>query len=482
MPVTTPHPQFEAQAKLWQTVLDCIEGPAAIQAGREIYLPKLRDQDEETYADYLGRGEFFNVTSLTHQAVVGALFRKKPTLETKIDEFTLDNVDLQGTSFDDYAARVAGASSSIGRAGTLIDWSQSERRPYLSFYPGQAIRNWMTIVQDGKVQLTLLVLRECLRQQTDPNDPFLITEVVNYRVYTTTPDGVRVDKWQAASAAGSDFTIIETTYPARRGEPLREIPFIFHGSENTDPELGPIPLYDIAHINVQHFKNSCDIERGCHIAGNPTPWVSGHEPDGKLYMGCDYAWVFPEASASAGFLEFTGQGLSSIKERMEEKQHHMAAMGARMIEPRKGDAEAYSTVALRNTAETSALAKLSVCVSTSLTRALRWIEWWGGTLATVQDAETIYTLHRDFMATEIDPTKLTALMAAWQQNAISYETLFHALQRGEVIPEDRTLEEEKDMIEANPPMPAPRAIPGGLDKDGKPIAADKQDEEQGRDA
>jgi hypothetical protein len=44
----------------------------------------------------------------------------------------------------------------------------------------------------------------------------------------------------------------------------------------------------------------------------------------------------------------------------------------------------------------------------------------------------------------------TALVAAWQQGAISRSTLLHNLRAGELLPPARTNEEETQLIEKEP--------------------------------
>ena len=42
--------------------------------------------------------------------------------------------------------------------------------------------------------------------------------------------------------------------------------------------------------------------------------------------------------------------------------------------------------------------------------------------------------------------ELTAIVAAWQNGAISRETMLHLFRRGEVLPENRTDEEEIKLV------------------------------------
>jgi hypothetical protein len=79
-------------------------------------------------------------------------------------------------------------------------------------------------------------------------------------------------------------------------------------------------------------------------------------------------------------------------------------------------------------------------------------------------------LNKDFTSSAMDPAMLTALVSALQQSAISKDTFFHNLQRGEMYAEGRTLEEEMESIETSPPIAPPIATdPNKIDPEtGKP--------------
>ena len=61
--------------------------------------------------------------------------------------------------------------------------------------------------------------------------------------------------------------------------------------------------------------------------------------------------------------------------------------------------------------------------------------------------DTVYQLNTDYNPTGMNAQDLTALLAAWQGGAISYDTLYENLQRGELASVERTAEDEKSLIE-----------------------------------
>ena len=58
-------------------------------------------------------------------------------------------------------------------------------------------------------------------------------------------------------------------------EKLANIPFIFCGALNNSPDVDKSPVYDIAEVNIAHYRNSADYEESCFIAGQATPVLTG---------------------------------------------------------------------------------------------------------------------------------------------------------------------------------------------------------------
>jgi hypothetical protein len=470
MPVNTTHPCYDARLCDWQLVRDCIAGKNAIICGGEKYLPRLAEQDDAAYEGYQKRAKWFNATARTQESMVGILFRKEPTVETDLSELIQWDLDMGNTPLVQYAAKIANDVTSVGRAGTLVDWSEKEGRPYVSYYRAEDILNWQTARINGRQVLTMLVLRECVLEES--SDPYLPTEVEQFRVLRLDFSGERptvlaevyrgAPKTSRRQAATKASYLLTDVFPMeRRGEPLPEIPFTFHNASEAGPEISKPPLYDIAELNTGHWRNSADLENGRHVAGVPTPYACGFEAEGKLYLGTSHAWTSEDVQAKAGFVEFSGQGLDALVKALEETTQQMEALGARMISPSNAT-EAYGTVALRNAAENSSITKIADQISDSMTRVLGWMEFWIGTMPSLADTTAEFHVHKDFNSVALTPEEMTGLTNLWQQNAISFDTLFEKLQRGEVIPEGRTMEEEQELIDANPPMPAPKALPGIL--------------------
>ena len=171
-------------------------------------------------------------------------------------------------------------------------------------------------------------------------------------------------------------------------------------------------------------------------------------------------------------MEFTGQGLGALREVKNDKEELMARLGARMLEDQKKVAEATETLKLRASGENGALSTVAKTASDGIEVVLKWVAEWSGYSGDIK-----FELNTDFISMRLDSRELLALMQTWQGGGISQETFLDNLKRGEILPQDRTLEEEKALLdsEANSPRmldekdvtPVKRRFELVQDKNGK---------------
>jgi hypothetical protein len=499
MPVDLLHPSVSYALPSWTLVRDCIVGERAIKGRGDVYLPRLKDQSEAEYQAYKYRARFYGATGRTLKAFVGFIFSKDPEFEDKgflqsaqADDF-MNDADLSGVTWYDYCKNRVRDALGPGRSGTLIDWNMlPENRAYACFYAAEDITNWKTARINGRTVLTLLVLHE-KRDATDPQiaavgDEFGHAQEDFWRVYRLLFDDAgqpyvyfeeykRTQKAKRKTAGGpakvvrsargtklvsmvddGEFDLTKQQYMERRGLPVRRIPFVFHNSLDGSPEVGPVPLEDIAVLNVSHYMTTADLEHGRHFCGLPTPIAAGFNVKGneKLWVGSTRAWVADKSDAKAYYLEFSGQGLTALENAIKEKQAQMASLGARMLESQgqtaRGNVEAFETVQIRQSAETSALRDVTLAMSASLSRVMQWVAWFHGVALQPEDLEeTCYTrLNTDFISNKIDAPTLAQVWAGYQSGAYSFEEMFYVLQKGEMIRDDTTIEAYRTQLENSP--------------------------------
>lgn len=475
MPVNSTHPDYDTSATSWLRARDVFAGEDAVKAAGERYLPKLDSQTDDEYSAYRARASFFNATARTVDGFVGLIFRRESAVKLpdpgagvgKALAGFRDDADMLGTPLESYAKNVVSEVITVGRAGTLVDWEGDvERRAYAVLYPVEQIINWRTERVNGRNVLTLLVLKESGKQKAGKGDEFENEEVEQLRVLRLVRDGetsgqeksgwfYQVEIWQVLADGHrpkrrkQEWVKVESRIPLRLGKPLPLIPFVFHGPRNGLCCVDKLPLADIIAVNLDHYRLNADYKHGLHFTALPTAWVSGFDKASSLRIGSSTAWVSETPGATAGFLEFTGQGLTTFERAMDRDERLMAVLGTRMLEAQKRVGESAEAIELRQSGENSVLSAVSLSVSDSLTHVLRWVYWWNSTEESpeqIGEDVVLMELNSDFSTKGMSSQEITAVVAAWQAQAISRDTMCELFRRGEVLPASRTNEEEARLV------------------------------------
>jgi hypothetical protein len=456
MSVDTKHPDYEARKQDWKTCRDVLAGGNAIRAAGVSYLPKLHGQDADEYAAYQLRAGWFGATARTHEGLTGMVFRKNAVMDLpdSMQDITAD-VSMESTPFEAFAQRFVGEVLAVGRVGVLVEFpmvaeqpvslaeaSAGGLRPYARTYLTESVINWKTERINNADRLSLVVLLESVAVQG--KDEYDQAREDHWRVLDLFGGAYRVRVYRKGEK--DTFEQIGTDlFPTRAGKRLDFIPFYLCGPDGLSNDVAKPPLLDLADANLEHYRLSADYGHGLHFTGLPTPVVTGvdENPDQPLTLkiGSATAWVFPNAEADAKYLEFTGQGLSALKEAITEKKADMALLGARIIANERRAVEAAETANIHRAGETSVLASVANGASQALTVMLQTMAWWAQIAGNIK-AE----LNTDFVPATMDAQTLTALVAAWMQGAISWETLFWNLKQGEVVQDSVTAEDEQTRI------------------------------------
>jgi hypothetical protein len=423
--VSSTHPEYDAAAQGWSRARDVLAGEDAIKAAKEKYLPRLDSQSDEDYAAYLMRASFFGATARTLEEFLDLIFRRAPSVSTggseKLKAFTAD-CDLWGMDLVRYARRVVGEVLSVGRCGSLVSWDNDAAQPSVSLWSAENIINWKAQRVGQRVVLVELVLRDAGR----------------VRVLKLVESCCVQEVWYQSDGA---WVLSERVTLRRDGAPLPFIPFVFHGPRNSRPEPDRLPLADIIAANLDHYRLDADFKHGLHFAALPTAWVCGFDTAKPLRIGSSAAWMSEVADASAGFLEFSGAGLAHIGKALERVERRMALLGARMLEASGSDDEPNAGPR----GELCGLGNVVASLNQSLTRVLQLAHWW--VLPDAASAEAIgLAMNTDLSARAISGEGLTAVVAAWRAGAISRESMLEVLKRGEILPEGRTVAQERALI------------------------------------
>jgi hypothetical protein len=257
------------------------------------------------------------------------------------------------------------------------------------------------------------------------------------------------------------------------GNPLKEIPFIFLGAENNDPTPDDSPLFDLASLNIAHYRNSADYEESSFLVGQPTPVVSGLTKDwaidilgGVINLGSRAVIPLP-VGGKAELLQADPNSMP--KEAMEHKEKQMVALGARIVEAR--DVQRTATESGQDEeVETSILINAARNVSLGYTKALAW----AGLFVSSSGVSAV-VLNTDFAMARMTVEERQQLVTEWQAEAIS----FSEMRRGLTTQGTANLTDEEAQVEIkkNPP---PKEAPAGFgDAAGKKAPQSKSGGDKG---
>jgi len=353
VPVNSTHPDYASNCDSWQRIRDVVLGDPAVKARGEKYVARLDSQTDAEFQAYVNRGFFYNATARTVSGYIGLIFRRDPVLLLPDKSAVLhavlkgvvNDVDLLGTTLDSYSRNVISSVICVGRSGTLVDWhGEGENRAYLSLYSAESILNWRQIRIDGHVKLSLVVLAETAPGQPKDDDPFVVHDISQLRVLKLVPSSAasdpqpsttsaqliyQVEIWQLLPASDNaekmEWRLVRSLTPTRLGKPLSTIPFIFHGPSHSRPDIEKSPIEDIVAANLDHYRLNTDYKHGMHFTALPTAFVTGFDKASNLRIGSTTAWVTDTLGATAGYLEFKGDGLMTFERALDRVERLLTA-------------------------------------------------------------------------------------------------------------------------------------------------------------
>jgi len=448
----------------WLRVDDVVSGERAVKAKGDKYLPRPNPDDavkENTarYEQYVSRAVFYNTTGRTLQSLVGAAFRKVPTLDAKSGiEYVATDIDGNGLSIYQQSQETLREVLKRGRHGLLVDYPQVDGsrisradmatghiRSTVASIGAKQVVNWRVAKFGAQYKLSLLVISEMVEEVTP--DGFGVDSIEQYRVLRLngayTQELWRKNEKNEWLVYQDEYTVLDGA-----GRPWDVIPFTFVGSNNNDPTVDPSPLLDLANLNIAHYRNSADYEEGVFMHGQGTMVVSIGEmnaddfktanPTG-LKLGSRGGFVVGNGG-SADLLQMDAN--SAAKEAMDQKETQMVALGARLITP--GSAVKTATEAQgEQEAEHSVLSLAVSNVSEAYVLCLGWMARFMGV-----DGDSLYEINQEFTKLNLDAQMLTALVQLWNSGKYPEGDLWTQLRKYGLIDPEKDDEAIKDEIDS----------------------------------
>lgn len=428
--VTTTHSSYHAMLPYWQTMDDITKSEKQVKSMGTVYLTALEDMDEAQYEAYKSRAACPMFTRHTLHNFVGMAMRKE-VMVRGLPQSLRDNIDAKGKTLVDYARDLVYKYLKYGRAVTLID--NDGRRPKLLLYRPQSLINWRTRVVNNVEVLSLAVLKEVVEDPSLSEGELVFTpeSKTQYRVLYLDENNFYRQKIYS-----EDGKVLQEIKPKKRWKDMPYIPLIIHGG--LEPDIPP--LMQIAELNLSYYRLDADYKHGLHYVALPTPWTTGIDPKDTQRpktLGSAKIWHLPDG-ATCGMLEFTGKGISGIKDAKNEIKDDIITLSSRILAPPMNLNETATAAAIRNAGDTASLAQIVGMLSRELTFGCRMASSWYSSI----ESDVFIEINRDFVPTILSGSDVASYVASWIKGGYSFHTLFNVLKSGEIQDGDRKMEDE----------------------------------------
>lgn len=463
--VAFKRPELKAKLPEYEVVNDAIGGSTAVKAKRTKYLPKPNPGDTSKenaarYIAYLTRAVFYGVTGRTLRGLVGQIFMRDPVIEVPdAMQPIIEDTNGEGVSLVQLSKKVANWVIPFGRAGLFVDYPETggtvtkadleEKgiRPTITGYDPAQIINWRTRKRGAISVLSMVVLEE---DYVESDDGFEMKMGLQWRVLKLSDaDEYSVDIWRKTAA--QNYTIWKSYRPTDAdGKPFTDIPFCFIGAENNDSEIDPVPLFDLADLNMAHYRNSADHEENLYFSAQATPvliglseeWADKYFKDG-VGLGARTSIPLP-VEGDAKLLQ--AEESSALLTEMEHKEKQMVALGAKLVENK----EVQRTATEASQEEASESSTLS-SIANNLSLGFLWALGWAAMFIGVAETGIKVEFNSDFDISKMTPAERQQTITEWQAEAITWSEMRAILRKSGVA--TLTDEEARDEIDTAEPMP-----------------------------
>lgn len=452
--VQTKHRNYDAAEEKWKLIRSVVSGDVndylrdvgATECDKVV--GNARQKEYEDGAIY------YNFTKRTIDGMVGAAYRKDPTIELPTQlQYLLDDSDGNGQGIVQQSQDVSREVIELGRGGLFVDSPSAlvdengnpkvisrqdeidgKINPKIQFYPAESIINWRTERFGSVNKLRMIVLREEYEYQSGDNKYLWLTGH-QYRTLELDENGYymqTVTKFnQVGEAVGED-----AYEPMSNGERMTEIPFVFIGADNNDYNIDEPPMLPLSTLNIGHYRNSADNEEFLHILGQAMLTVSPSNaiaakwnelnPEGVKFGA--RAGLNLGENGSAQILQ--AQPNNANAQAMKDKEAQAIQIGAQLITP--SSQETAEAARIKHGADTSVLSSIANNVSSGYYKAIGWCCGFLG----LNDTEYVFELSKDFFLDKLTPEERSQWMAEIQMGITPKAYFYSAMRKtGQIDPE-----------------------------------------------
>ena len=465
MAVNSKHPDWSHWSQQWEMMRHCEQGEHVVKEKQTTYLPmpsgftQQQDSGAAMYGAYMTRARFPDVLQPTLGGMVGVIHRVEAQVtgleKGKPLEFMLEKCTKDGMPLEHFHRMITTEILLQGRYGILTD-APSDPAPIGNDNPCFFVGYGTEYIINWSKDRNLFVLDET-RLEQGGEDEFNWEKKEKYRVLRYRDGKYSVQPYEQ-TAAGE---VVDPT--ARGGKAFDHIPFVVAGPRFLTLDVEQPPLIGVAQAALAMYRLDADYRHQLYNSGQETFVIIGDTETLPRVLGSGVTLGLPK-ECDAKYVGPNGAGIAAHRIAIMDERQSAVAAGVRLFDT-QAKAESGEALRLRGAAQTASLMTVATASAAALEAALR-----NAAIFVGQDPlDIVVKPNLDFVDTVMTGDEATKLVTVWQSGAISKQTLYEALQRGEIASGERSFDEEQALIEAeavddptstfNPDNPQNKPIP-----------------------
>ena len=193
-------------------------------------------------------------------------------------------------------------------------------------------------------------------------------------------------------------------------------------------------MYDLASVNISHYRNSADYEQTMFVAGQPTLVLSGLNvpkevgSETEIKLGVNRALLLKNGG-TASLVQARAE--TGLIEAMTKKEAYMVSFGAKFLDEDVIVKTAYQ-VKTENGSQKSILTNCTDNVSTAYTAALKYIH----KICGYSDEKVEMSLNTDFEYNKVGAEELTNAATLYEKGLITFGEFRAVARRAKLATED----------------------------------------------
>lgn len=433
------HPFYDANIGKIERSRDFLSGEDAVKGKGRKYLTTTINNKPSDFKAMLDAATFFNATSNTVDAMVGAIMRRDPTVEwpSRFNDF-LEDVTGDGMDFFSWCDYVIREICATGSPVSLVDYNEAGR-PFIANYNAESHTNWNPKWHMFKEVGHNQQEDGTWKERTIYRQTIIEGNVYKQYEYRKLDNG----KWE------------KTEKPVSRNSKtgFTELP-VEVAKIGLPGGMWKIPILDLVNKNWDLYRVTA-IHRDMLPYLRPTlTLIGGQEPEGGFKIGPRGSIIIPNVGAQVTMTEPQGTGVAPLDKTMESIKLELAELGAAMFQGQKGN-ETATTARINQSGRNARLINIVTAADQFITNTMRNVAMLHGMDESARKNINV-TLNRDFLDIQLDPALLREMLGAVQAGKLSMDSFLHNLYKGELL--SGTVEEEKLRIQAEEPddMPEPK--------------------------